>query len=276
MRAYLDLFRFDHAILAALGVFTGLILYAGNNPNLNWIIAMLVAIFVEMGTFSLNDYFDYESDLKNNRKDRPLVSGKINKSAAMLSSALFTTLGLFLSGVINSTSLIFIAAITAGNIAYNGVMKKMPAIGNLWVAFSTSATFLYGGIVAGGINVEIIYLSLLAFFACFAREISKTIMDMEGDAITGAKTLPMVIGVKQSAQISSVFYIVAAFFAFMAPMIQGNYVFSAAMFPSSIIAIICSIEIISNQKKSTLEKCRKYGMFAFAFGIIGAIIYSIL
>ena len=47
-------------------------------------LAFLTALLIEASTFALNDYFDYDIDVKNNRTDRPLVRGELAKGTALV------------------------------------------------------------------------------------------------------------------------------------------------------------------------------------------------
>jgi hypothetical protein len=54
---------------------------AADDPGL--VVAGVMPLWLEMGAFALNDYFDVEVDRKNNRTDRPIIRGDISGSALL-------------------------------------------------------------------------------------------------------------------------------------------------------------------------------------------------
>ncbi|MDL5503145.1 MAG: UbiA family prenyltransferase, partial [Candidatus Methanoperedens sp.] len=84
-------------------------------------------------------------------------------------------------------------------------LKRKVLIGNLSVAYLTGSTFLFGGAAYGlkGIDVTSV-LFFLSILATLAREIVKTIEDIDGDKKDGAVTLPIRIGERPSAYTASV------------------------------------------------------------------------
>ncbi|MCD4808242.1 MAG: UbiA family prenyltransferase [Methanococcoides sp.] len=48
-----------------------------------YLIAGIVCLFLFMGSFSINDYFDYKIDIANHRQDRPIAMGTISRRKAL-------------------------------------------------------------------------------------------------------------------------------------------------------------------------------------------------
>ena len=71
------------------------------------------------------------------------------------------------------------------------------------VAYLTASIFLFGGAFAGieGL-VRNIPIAAITFLATIAREVLKDAEDVEGDAIGGARTLPMIIGIRGTGMVA--------------------------------------------------------------------------
>ncbi len=96
--------------------------------------------------------------------------------------------------IINSTILV----------AYAVRLKRTPPVlGNAAVAYLTASVFLFGGAFAGieGL-VRNLSLAAITFLATIARELLKDAEDVDGgDAAGGARTLPMIVGVRRTGGI---------------------------------------------------------------------------
>ena len=138
----------------------------------------------------VNDIADIEIDRINNPA-RPLPSGKMTKNAAVLVACILFALpvaGAFLLGVWP-----FLTVITALILLflYSTYLKKTLA-GNLTVALVAGLSFVFGGFVAR--NPYCVIPLIFSLFIHTPREIVKDVMDMKGDKMIGAHTLPILAG----------------------------------------------------------------------------------
>ena len=84
LRAIWDLMRLEHGLMIAIAILIGSVIAARTIPTIeNFFFTFFTALFLEASTFALNDYYDYEIDFKNKRKDRPLVRGDVTKNTAL-------------------------------------------------------------------------------------------------------------------------------------------------------------------------------------------------
>ena len=224
--------------------------------------------------------FDYKIDLIN-KPNRPIPSGRITKKAAKNYAYLLFILGTisgFLISYINRNLTAFLIVLFADFTLYFYAykLKSTPLIGNLTVAFMTGLCFAFGGYSIN--NPEIIaiswFLGFFAFMMTTAREITKDIEDLKGDEKEGAKTFPIVYGVKISAVIAVVFIIIDCI---LCPLlyIRGifNIVYLVIIAVAVVIFLYSAILLIKSQNEETTHKVSKYlkiGMLiafvAFALG----------
>jgi geranylgeranylglycerol-phosphate geranylgeranyltransferase len=194
--------------MLAVAVLLGQLL-SGALPALPLLLCSLaVPVFIEMGSFALNDYFDVKTDRANKRGDRPIASGEISPRAALLASAGCYLLGIAAALPLPPAALYITLLFAFLSIAYNFKMKELPLVGNAYIAASMAIPFLFGSLVASpSILPHIWAIALVAFVAGLGREIIKSAEDMEGDVKhRGARTLPVAIGKKNALAFAALLY----------------------------------------------------------------------
>ncbi|MFH1257965.1 MAG: UbiA family prenyltransferase [Candidatus Micrarchaeota archaeon] len=175
-----------------------------------------------IGAFILNDYFGYETDKANRRKDRPIVAGVIARRDALKAAYVFYAIGLALIFFVNFYCFIVGLIFAILSATYDNYLKKLPLLGNMYIASSMSASFIYGNFAVTYNLQEIILLFVaISFLAGVGRELIITLRDVEGDRKVGGKTLPMVIGNNSTIALSAALFLIAMIISWV-PM-EGNY-----------------------------------------------------
>ncbi len=142
---------------------------------------------------SLNDVLDLEID-RINRPERPLPSGLVSVTTARLVWGLGTVAGVALAAFLSLTHLALALGAVGLLVVYNVSLKRALLLGNLVVAFVIGLAIVYGGWAVGPLGPALVGASF-AFLTTLAREIVKDIEDAAGDAVAGARTLPLVYGI---------------------------------------------------------------------------------
>ncbi|MCO6494161.1 MAG: UbiA family prenyltransferase [Bacteroidetes bacterium] len=154
------------------------------------------------GGYVINDIYDIKSDTIN-RPERPLVSGKITKTnaivfyLALLLSSLLIAYFSQISGLLFFTLIINIVLFL-----YALYVKRTAIIGNLLVSACVGAVFIICNLILDEPSQLASGMSVFATAATFLRENFKSIEDIEGDTHAGYRTLPVLLGAKQSMIIS--------------------------------------------------------------------------
>lgn len=206
---YLELMRYKNCAMAGLAAVIGAaIAYSAAPGEPLWMASIFITVFVITGAGNaINDYFDAGIDAIN-RPLRPIPSGRITKNSAFRFSITLFAAGVIISWFIGSSKLPFFIAILNSFILYfyASSLKRKVVVGNLSVSYLTGSTFLFGGAAYGGKGIQVtVILFFLSMLATFAREVVKTIEDMEGDRKDGASTLPIMIGKRTAAYIACAF-----------------------------------------------------------------------
>jgi len=277
LRAFIDLTRVDHGIMLCIAIFIGALI-AGDVPELGkYVFAFLTALFLEMGTFALNDYFDYEVDKKNRRMDRPLVRGDLSPKTALLAYAVLSPLGIISSIMVNRTCfyIAFFNLVVAT--LYDVKLKEIKIIGNFYIAFIMAIPFIFGAVAVSEEIPSIIYLfALLAFLSGAGREIIKDVMDFEGDKIRKTKSFPYYLGIKKSNFMASLLIIMAVIMSFIPFLFNfderyyHSMLFLSLLIPSDTIFVYSIYLAIKNDARA-----RKYTLFAMLIALLAFLIPSL-
>jgi geranylgeranylglycerol-phosphate geranylgeranyltransferase len=234
---------------------------------LDWQVFVLTFFSMALVTsagFSINDYFDRESDAVIKPK-RPIPSGALSLRQVVAVSVVLFLLGLGLASLINHLSLMILLADSVVLVVYSAFVKRKSGLAaNILVGILTGTAFLYGEAVTLGPNV--ISLSALSLasvslypIACgtIGGNVLRDILSLEGDAKVGYPTLPQKIGVSRSAKVAAAFFIACGLLAPL-PFLLGK--FSVYYLPLilfwSVILVYSSVRLTVSA--STVANVRKY------------------
>ncbi len=281
LKSFLQLIRFEHGVMYGIGVLIGAILAGWNfTPNFSIVLGFVVALTLEVGAFALNDYIDFKADKINKRTDRPIVRGDVSRSAALvIGIAGFLVANLlsvyFISSNIEAFLLVFLFSVFS--LLYNYQLKRFALIGNVFIGLTMAIPFVFGGLMLRNVNDSIAILSGMAFIIGLGREIMKDIEDVEGDKKVGAKTLPIVIGVRKSVYsviicyLSGIILSVIPFFSFFA-----NKPIYFAIILADLMLVFISYKLVKSPKLENFRLGRKWSLYATAIALFVFLLSSIL
>lgn len=202
--AWISIIRPVNALVAGFAGVLATIIATGAIPAGFWFVFLIILLITAAGNV-INDFFDAEIDAIN-QPDRAIPSGQITKNGALVYAIL-----LFISG--NTLALLFaplpLTIIAVFNsfllCLYAARLKTAPLLGNIAVSYLASSIFLFGGAITG---VEGIIATLpiagATLGVMLARELVKDAEDMPGDAACGAKTFPVLYGIRPTLSLAIV------------------------------------------------------------------------
>lgn len=288
--AYARLFRIEHALMLAVAVVLGELLASSalvaSIPPWAWsspppllpalpllLCSLAVPIFIEMGSFALNDYLDVKTDKANKRKDRPIVSGEIAPSHALAAAALCYAIGIAAAFPLPTLALYITLAFAAASILYNYKLKDLPLLGNAYIAASMAIPFIFGNfIITGMLFPQIAAITLVAFISGLGREILKSAEDVEGDKKhRGSNTLPAVIGIENSACIASALYLILVPLSFLpfAWGLRANILSLGLVAITALSFLAMGASAARDSGKGNLTALRKASLASLAVGLLG-------
>ena len=276
-KSFVQLTRFEHSLMLVLAVLIGQALALGRLPDAQ--IALLASIppfFIGLASFAINDYFDVETDKRNKRTDRPLV----NRSATR-SEAYYLSLALFLAGVAISFALPQDCYVIASSFAmaaflYSLKLKDLPLAGNAYIALTMAVPFVYGSYsvqVPPETKPAVLVLASIAFVTGLAREIAGDARDAKGDKARGSRTLPMVIGRRNSLVLHSVLYLAAILLSFYPYLyvegFKGNLGYLAFIALTDLLVLYSALAPLLDPSVKTLKRARNTSLAALGTGLVG-------
>jgi geranylgeranylglycerol-phosphate geranylgeranyltransferase len=234
----------------------------------------LIMIFVGGWSLSasamvLNDYFDIEVDKINDPK-RPIPSGEIKPKQALTFGIILIAIGVLMGIGIDLYEYFYVGSAQIGvsivtgvvcaimAAAYTRYMKRFSIVGNMAVSVGVWLGFLYGDLV---LDFQVSYLTqcmgAAAFFLNFGREVSKGIMDVEGDRENNVTTVATALGSRWTAIISAAI-IFLAIPASIIPLFIAQaswvYLFSINVIQALVLAVC--IWILIDYRPETIKKIK--------------------
>jgi geranylgeranylglycerol-phosphate geranylgeranyltransferase len=159
-------------------------------PELLW--AMASAAGLGAAGNVANDLADLEAD-RVDKPDKPLVSGRVSRNAALLIGGLAGGFGLFAAWWVGATVFAIAVPALAIMLVYSPVFKQHGLAGNVAVALVASLPLVYGAAAAGYWRAGVVPASIAALLH-LPREIVKDLEDVAGDRAVGRRTVPIAWG----------------------------------------------------------------------------------
>lgn len=178
-------------------------------------------LLIAASGYIINDYFDVKIDLIN--KPQEVIIGRhIKRRVAMLWHQVFNILGTLLGWIVGLK--VFIVNVLAISLlwVYASIFKKKPFVGNLMVAGLTGASLVVMAVFYTKNDLLINIYAVFAFGISIIREIVKDIEDTRGDLKYGAKTLPIIWGLRKTKTLLFIFLILFSFAVMMMGISLGN------------------------------------------------------
>jgi geranylgeranylglycerol-phosphate geranylgeranyltransferase len=187
--------------------------------------ALLVFFIPLMGWIAglyLADYYDRTLDAIQ-KPQRPIPSGRIHPTEALIVGGMFATAGLLLSLLLPWVTILLVILASLLVFCYAKFTKTRGILGNLNRGALTVVTYLFG-VVSVGVPISLIpmsvwALSLVFFFHDTNSNIIGAIRDVHGDMAGGYKTTPVLYGITTALLISlflSILYLLLTLVIIMA------------------------------------------------------------
>jgi geranylgeranylglycerol-phosphate geranylgeranyltransferase len=190
-----------NSLVAGLAALLGYIVATGTLAPISLLLVPIV-FSITAGGNVFNDLCDLEID-RINRPGRPLPSGKVTPEAAgILAASLFST-GLVLTIPAGLPCVIIAVVNSFLLLTYARTLKRTVLWGNVAVSYLSASIYPFGGALAGFAGLErTLPLAGITFLAMLSRELLKDAEDVAGDSAAGARTVPIIAGVKKTGVIA--------------------------------------------------------------------------
>jgi len=215
--------------------------------------------FITSAGFSINDYYDRESDAVIKPK-RPIPSGALSLKQVIAISTVLFAVGLFFAFLINWFSFMILLIDSILLLIYSAFVKRKSGFAaNVLVGLLVGTAFIYGEATISVVQtVSLAALSLYPIcFGTIGGNILRDILSFEGDSKIGYPTLPQNIGNKASIDIAAYFFIATAILAPL-PFLLGFFsvYYLALIVLWGFILVYSSLRLITSD--STVQNVKKY------------------
>lgn len=253
-----------NAFVAGLAAVVGYLIATGTVIPQTFLLFAIVALITAAGNV-INDFFDVKIDSVN-RPDRPIPSGAVTRIAARGFALTLFLAGILVSFFTNPLCILIAIINSLILVAYAGILKRTPLLGNITVSYLSSSIFLIGGALDGWDGlVRIIPIAVITFFAMLSRELVKDAEDVEGDMAGGADTVPLRIGIRKTSQLALISTLLAAAVSLLPYFWWGIGYLAGILIVDSIIiiAVLRSLKCTDPacMKASGASTLLKAGMF---------------
>jgi geranylgeranylglycerol-phosphate geranylgeranyltransferase len=271
--AVLKLTRIEHSLMLVIAVIAAELL-AGGLPQPGPLALSLIApVFISMASFAINDYFDVEVDMLNNKR-RPLVTGLMTKKEALYVTAVSLIIGVSAGALININCFVIAFVFAALAMLYSYKLKEMLVVGNAYIALAMVIPFFFGNyVVSSTVGEGIVLISAMIFFSGLAREIHGTIRDYEGDVkARKVRTIPTAIGIMPASLLALVLYLaaaaVSAYLFFNIAPFKSNLAFGALIALSDALLLYVGFSHVSKNAKTFYGIGRNVSLIAMGIALV--------
>jgi len=205
---FLQLIRPLNCLMMGFAVIVGASLVSLLNFTINLLLGFVTAFSLTAASMVINDFYDREIDAIN-EPNRPIPRGDVNPKEALIFAVALTIIGLIAAFETNMPSLLVAVIALIISITYITKGKETGLPGNFLVSATVVIPFIYGGLTVGQIETFTLLFVAIAFLSNTGREVTKGIVDVEGDRSHNIKTIAVTYGERTAAATAAVFTLLA-------------------------------------------------------------------
>lgn len=268
--------------MMGLAVIVGAALASPTRVSSDWLCIMygcITGFALTAASMAINDYYDRAIDAMNEPK-RPIPSGVIKPKEALAFASVLTAIGFVAAYLTNTANpLPLFTAIIAWGIftTYTTIGKRSGLPGNLLVSACVATPFIYGSVaLTAGVELNVLLFASMAFLSNTGREVTKGIVDVEGDKTQNVKTLAVRYGEKNAAAVAIVFFLAAVLLSPI-PWLLGlvSMWFVPFVLVTDVGLAVSSFMLFRDHSREKARKIKNTVLLWFVFGLL-AFIFGLL
>lgn len=250
--------------------------------EVDFIMLVIAAICLAAAGNVINDYFDRTID-SINKPEKIIIGKNISEKSAQIYYWILNVIGLLLTAYCAwkaNVSSVFIVNIFAliSLYVYSWMYKKTFLLGNLLIAFLSAGITVLAALPEPEFYVNSRYVLVYTAFALLLsliREIVKDMEDIEGDEAQGCRTIPVVIGIKNSRILVS--FLCVSLISFVTYVIYVNFYVNSVFSFGNLLTlallpfVILFFLILQTKDKRSFRVLSGYIKFLMLFGILSMI-----
>ena len=238
----------------------------------NLFFGFLTGFLLTGASMVINDYYDREIDAIN-EPERPIPSGLVNPKKALVFAFILSITGLISAYLTNTANLFcFITALLSWivSVTYVTVGKKTGLTGNFLVSLCVAVPFIYGSLaISNSLLLNVLVFAAMAFLSNTGREITKGIVDVEGDKSRNIQTLAVSHGNRKAAFAAVAFYLAAVSLSPIPIFLNlANTIFYLPIVAFTDVGfIVSSVSLLRSHSRENARKIKKVTLLLFATGL---------
>lgn len=275
--AHLRIMRPINCLMMGFAVIVGAVIARSSAhatfPASNLTYAFITAFALTAGSMVVNDYYDREIDAIN-EPNRPIPSGLVNPKEALGFALILAVMGFAAAYVTGIPSLAIAAISWVLFTTYTTVGKRSGLPGNFLVSTCVAIPFVYGSVaITGAIDMNVLIFVSMVFLSNTGREITKGIVDIEGDIKQNVKTLAVRFGSK-SAAIAAALFNVSATLLSPIPVLFGlvSLWFVPLVAITDIGLVASSIALLKNYSREGARRIKRIVLVWFVIGLLAFLV----
>ncbi len=238
----------------------------------NLLFGFLTGFFLTGATMAVNDYCDREIDAVNEPK-RPIPSGAVRPYEALALASFLTIIG-FLSALVSNLQCLTTASVAwLVFVLYTTLGKRMGFLGNLMVSTCIAIPFIYGSFLVGTeLQLANSIFVVMVFFSITGREVTKGIVDVEGDRRNNVGTVAVLYGEHKAAVVAVIFYLSAVALTPL-PWFWGivSFWFLPFVFLTDMGLALASVLLILDPSRENARRIKNRNLLWFLSGLLAFI-----
>ena len=277
--AYFRIMRPVNCLMMGFAVAVGSVLASSNVLSLLWpdvFFGFITGFGLTAGSMAINDYFDREIDAINEPK-RPIPSRLIKPREALGLAFVLAVIGFVAAFLTNIFSLVIAAVSWALFTTYTTVGKRSGLPGNFLVSTCVAIPFVYGSVVVtNAVQLNVLIFVSMVFLSNTGREITKGIVDFEGDRKQKVRTLAVLFGDKVAAIAAAVFYISATLLSPI-PVLLGlvSFWFIPLVVVTDIGLVFSSVSLLKDHSRESARRVKRIVLLWFVIGLLAFLIGAV-
>lgn len=168
--------------------------------DINLYLIILSTVIIAAAGYMINDYYDVKIDYVN-KPDEVIIGKGMKRRVVLFLHSLLNFSGIAIGWLVSPRIAVinFLAAFLLW--WYSNSLKRLPFVGNFTVALLTGVSIWIIGYYYQKAELLVLTYAIFAFFLNLIREIIKDIEDRQGDRKHGCRTLPIVIGFRNTKRV---------------------------------------------------------------------------
>lgn len=169
-----------------------------------WLLIISLASAAGAG-YIINDYYDQKTD-RINLPNRVVIGNDLTRRRALLLHTLLNIGALGVAMLLSWKVVVFIASGIFLLWLYCNTLKRKPLIGNLALGILAGGLVYAPALVFKEPSIKVAAFALYAFWIFTIRSLLKDIRDRKGEEKFGAKTLPIIWGLKKTRDVLALLF----------------------------------------------------------------------